>query len=89
MSPNLTPEQKARDTIDRKLIASGWVIQDMNTLNFSANSGIVAKEYQTDAGVADYLLFLNRQPIGVIEAKREEEGRHNTTIEKESSEYAN
>jgi len=88
MIPNLTPEQKARNTIDRKLIASGWVIQDMHTLNFSANPGIVVKEYQTDAGFADYMLFINRQPVGVIEAKREEEAHHITTVEEQSGDYA-
>ena len=68
MTPNPTPEQKAREKIDKMLNASGWVIQDMNTLNFSANPGIAVREYQTEAGYADYVLFIGRKPAGVIEA---------------------
>ena len=80
MTPKLTPEQNAREKIDRKLIASKWEIQDMKTLDFSVNPGIALREYHTDAGFADYVLFLSRQPVGVIEAKREEEGHHLTPL---------
>jgi len=86
--PNLTPEQKAREKIDRMLNASGWVIKDMNTINFSAHFGIAVREYQTEAGYADYVLFLDRIPVGVIEAKREEEGHHLTVVEEQSAGYA-
>ena len=36
--------------------------------------GVAVREYQTDIGPADYVLFVNRLPVGVIEAKREKEG---------------
>jgi len=32
------------------------------------------REYQTDVAPADYVLFVDRKPIGIIEAKREDEG---------------
>lgn len=32
----MTPEQKAREIIDAKLIQSGWIIQDVKQLNPSA-----------------------------------------------------
>ena len=70
---NQNPEQLARDEIDRQLIACGWVIQDKNTINLSANLGVAVREYQTDVGPADYVLFVNKKPVGIIEAKREEE----------------
>lgn len=47
------------------------------------------REYQTDAGQADYVLFINRKPVGVIEAKREEEGVNLTMVEEQSVRYAN
>jgi len=34
---NLTPEQKARKTIDRMLELSGWALQDNDTADFSAS----------------------------------------------------
>ena len=85
---NLTPEQKAREKIDQMLEASGWVIQNMDTLDFSNHMGVAVREYQTEAGYADYILFLNRKPVGVIEAKREEEGHHLTVVEEQSGDYA-
>lgn len=76
----MTPEAKAREIIDRKLEQAGWVIQDMKQLNLSASPGIAIREFPTDTGPADYVLFVNRQPVGVIEAKkrrrRREHNRH-------------
>ncbi len=85
---NQNPEQKARDIIDRQLIACGWQIQDKNKINLSAAIGIAVREYQTDVGPADYVLFVDRKPVGLIEAKREEEGIHLTVHEQQSAEYA-
>ena len=48
---NQTPEQRARDRIDRKLIAAGWVIQDKKAINLNAGPGVAVREYQTDAGL--------------------------------------
>ncbi len=39
-------------------------------------------------GSADYILFVNKKPVGVIEAKREEEGVRLTTHEEQSADYA-
>ena len=33
----MSPEEKARQIIDDKLIKSGWVIQDMKDINLSAS----------------------------------------------------
>ncbi|MCU7491349.1 MAG: hypothetical protein HF312_05380 [Ignavibacteria bacterium] len=85
---NKNPEQEARDNIDRQLIACGWVIQDKKKINLSAAMGVAVREYQTDAGPADYILFVDKKPVGIIEAKREEEGLHLTSVEDQSSGYA-
>lgn len=88
MGRNQSPEQEARDKIDEKLGASGWVVQQKNKLNWSAADGIAVKEYLTDVGPADYVLFVDKSPVGIIEAKKEEEGHRLTVVEEQSGEYA-
>ena len=85
---NQTPEQKARDEIDKMLISAGWVVQSKNKVNLSAGKGVAVREYQTDVGPADYVLFVDGKPVGVIEAKREEEGERLTAHEEQSASYA-
>lgn len=87
-SINQNPEQKVRDEIDKMLVASGWVVQSKNEINFAAGKGVAIREYQTDVGPADYVLFVNQKPVGIIEAKREEEGQKLTVVEDQSTEYA-
>lgn len=84
----MTPEAKARALIDSKLEAAGWVIQDMKQINLGAASGVAVREYPTDTGPADYLLFVDRQPVGVIEAKRDEAGENLTAHEAQTERYA-
>ena len=67
----LTPEQQARLNIDNQLIKAGWLVQDLKEFNPSAGLGIAVREYPTESGSADYILFINRKPVGVIEAKKE------------------
>ena len=88
-SMNQNPEQIARDKIDSLLEQAGWKIQSKNKIDFSAGLGIAVREYQTDVGPADYVLFVNRKPVGIIEAKREEEGVNLTVVAEQSSRYAN
>ncbi|MCB8930266.1 MAG: DEAD/DEAH box helicase family protein [Bacteroidetes bacterium] len=88
--PNQNPEQIARDNIDKQLIACGWVIQDKDKINLNAAFGVVVRYYLTQDGKeTDYVLFIDKKPVGVIEAKREEEGHRLTTVEEQSNEYAN
>lgn len=88
VEPNRTPEQQARDTIDAKLEQAGWLVQSRRKINFGAGPGIAVREYQTDIGPADYVLFVDRKPVGVIEAKPEERGHNITTVEEQSASYA-
>jgi len=67
----LLPEQQARLNIDRLLIQAGWVIQDFKQVNPGASFGIAIREYPLRDGFADYLLFVDRKPFGVIGAKTE------------------
>ncbi|MDE0514426.1 MAG: DEAD/DEAH box helicase family protein [Gammaproteobacteria bacterium] len=85
---NQNPEQIARDNIDSQLIEAGWLVQSRDEVDLSAGPGVAVRECQTDIGPADYVLFVDRKPVGVIEAKREEEGERLTTVEYQSSGYA-
>ena len=85
---NKNPEQIARDNIDKMLRDAGWVIQSKSKINLAANKGVAIREYQTDIGPADYVLFVDKNPVGVIEAKREDEGHRLTVVEEQSSDYA-
>ena len=71
---NQNPEQIARDAIDKQLAACGWAIQDHKKINLQASAGVAVREYRTDVGPVDYVLFVDGKPVGVIEAKRKEEG---------------
>jgi type I restriction enzyme, R subunit len=88
MALNQNPEQLARDNIDALLRQSGWVIQNKNQLNLNDGSGQAVREYQTDTGPADYILFVDRKPVGVIEAKAEHHGHRITAVEDQTAEYA-
>lgn len=84
----MTPEAQARSRIDARLHQAGWAVQDVQQLNLGAAQGVAVREYPTDSGPADYLLFIDRQPVGVIEAKRDEAGEHITTVESQIARYA-
>ena len=87
-SANRTPEQAARQNIDRMLSQAGWAVQDNKKIDFGAASGIAVREYPTDTGPADYALFVDRKPVGVVEAKPESSGQKITTVEEQSGRYA-
>ena len=84
----MSPEEKARLVIDRKLTQSGWVIQDLRQLNLSAALGVAVREFPTSNGEVDYALFVEGVPVGVVEAKREEKGEDITTVESQPARYA-
>lgn len=65
----LTPEARVRMEIDRQLQACGWVVQDYQSAAVAAAPGVAVREVPTEAGPADYVLFVDRQAVGVIEAK--------------------
>ncbi len=85
----MSPEEKARQIIDQKLIQSGWIIQDTKQMNISASLGVAVREFPTSTGKVDYALFVNSVPVGVIEAKRGEKGEDITSVEQQSVRYAN
>ena len=84
----MTPEAKARQAIDKRLEQSGWIIQDMREVNPMAAPGVAVREYPTSTGPVDYALFVDGRPVGVVEAKRDDEGENITAVETQSGRYA-
>jgi type I restriction enzyme, R subunit len=84
----MSPEQKARLVIDTKLAQAGWTVQDYRALDLSAGLGVAVREHPTDTGPADYMLYVDREPVGVIEAKRDEAGENLTATERQTEGYA-
>jgi len=85
---NQNPEQIARDRIDEMLRQAGWAVQSKKDIDFSASRGVAIREYQTSVGPADYVLFVEQVPVGIIEAKKEDEGHRLTVVEEQSKTYA-
>src|SRR5437868_13562329 len=89
MPANQNAEQVARDRIDNMLADSGWFVQSKKSIDFNAGPGIAVREYQTDIGPADYVLFVDKKATGVIEAKKEELGHKLTQAEDQTAGYGN
>jgi type I restriction enzyme R subunit len=81
----LTPEQKARQTIDQQLVAAGWVLQDRDQLNRLAAPGVAVREFPTASGPADYALLVDGKLVGVVEAKKE--GTSLTAVAEQTARY--
>ncbi|MGD1057708.1 MAG: DEAD/DEAH box helicase family protein [Solirubrobacteraceae bacterium] len=80
-------EAKARKAIDRQLVAAGWVVQSANRVAVNAGPGVAIREFVLEKphGRVDYLLFLDGQPAGVIEAKPD--GTTLVEVEAQSGKY--
>lgn len=64
-----TPEEQARELIDAKLAAAGWVVQPYRDMNLGAGPGLAVTEFPGAHGEADYLLYVDGKALGVVEAK--------------------
>ncbi|MFI7279904.1 DEAD/DEAH box helicase family protein [Micromonospora chersina] len=84
----LAAEQRARVLIDRQLTAAGWQVQDRKAMNLFASQGVAVREVvmAKGHGRADYLLYVDRRAVGVIEAKPE--GTPLSGVEWQSARYA-
>ncbi len=79
------PEARARQNIDDLLTAAGWAVQDHAAMNLGAARGVAVQEFPLKTGYADYLLFVDRNAIGAIEAKKE--GTPLAGVELQSEKY--
>lgn len=69
----MTPEARARQTIDTLLAQAGCAVCDMAQANIHAGVGVAIREFPLAAGhgFADYLLYVNGKACGVIVAKKQ------------------
>ena len=84
----MTPEQEARVNIDRLLEQAGWSVQNADSINLYAGSGVAVREFplKSGHGAADYLLYVNQKAAGIVEAKPE--GSTLTGVEVQSEKYS-
>ena len=81
-----SPEELARENIDKLLTACGWILQNRSTINLSASRGVAIREaLLKHRDEVDYLLFVDRKAIGTVEAKPE--GYTLTGVEEQSGKY--
>ena len=66
------PEEEARKQIDEALMLAGWAVQDAGAVNVDAARGVAIREFPLAKGfgTADYLLYIDGQAAGVLEAKK-------------------
>ncbi|HUY99236.1 MAG TPA: hypothetical protein VMU89_02725, partial [Thermomicrobiaceae bacterium] len=82
----LRPEQVARGAIDEALAEAGWAVQDAAGMNLYAGRGVAVREFPLATGPADYLLYVDGQAVGVVEAKPE--GTTLTGVELQAEKYS-
>ncbi|MDQ3363599.1 MAG: DEAD/DEAH box helicase family protein, partial [Actinomycetota bacterium] len=84
----MTPEERARKEIDRRLVEAGWMVQDYAGMNIRAAEGIAVREFplRKGHGTVDYMLYANGKAIGSVEAKPE--GHTLRGVETQSGKYA-
>jgi type I restriction enzyme R subunit len=84
----MTPEARARQSIDALLAAAGWHVCNVADANIHAARGVAIREFPLNPGhgFADYLLYIDAKAAGVIEAKKE--GATLTGVEVQSARYA-
>ena len=84
----LAREARARMRIDEMLGLAGWAVQDADKVNLAAGRGVAVREFvlAPGHGRADYLLFVDRKPLGVLEAKPE--GTILANVEPQRDDYA-
>src|SRR5689334_2916683 len=69
------------------LVAAGWVVQSAARVNLRASLGVAVREFvlKSPHGRVDYLLFVDGQAVGVLEAKKE--GQPLVGVEWQSARY--
>jgi type I restriction enzyme R subunit len=83
-----SPEARARKNIDQLLTAASWFVQSRDEVNLTAGRGIAIREFPVKPGFgeADYLLYMDRQALGIVEEKKE--GGTLTAFEGQTAKYS-
>jgi hypothetical protein len=66
----LSPEQHAREEINRQLLDAGWIIQNVDEIDITKGSGIAIRQSPLKQGhvAADYLRYGDGETFGVSHA---------------------
>src|SRR5437899_12792435 len=83
-----SPEARARENIDTQLAEAGWIVQSRDETNITAGRGVAICYFPLKSGYgeADYLLYVDAIPAGVVEAKKE--GETLTSFEIQTEKYS-
>jgi type I restriction enzyme R subunit len=65
-----TPEDKARENIDRLLTQAGWAVRDQSDANILAYRGLAIRNFtlKPGHGFANFLLYVDDRAMAVIDA---------------------
>ncbi len=81
-----SPEELARENIDKLLTRCGWRVQNRKSINLDAARGVAIREALLKGrDEVDYLLFVDKKAIGTVEAKPE--GHTLVGVEEQSGKY--
>src|SRR5438093_2863923 len=80
-------EAKACEKIGALLAQAGWLVQEREEMNRTAGDSIAVREYKLEQGhgYVDYLLFVDGNALGVVEAKPA--GYSFTSVEVQANKY--
>ena len=84
--PN-TPEDRAREKIDRLLQLAGWRIFDRDNADIDTPGTMIRQFPVSGGGIADYAIYVSGKCAGVIEAKAS--GISLSGVESQAREYIN
>jgi type I restriction enzyme R subunit len=65
-----TAEQLIHKTIDTLLERSGWIVQSYEKIDPAAGRGLAVRDIRLVEGHCDYLLLLDRNPVGFVKARK-------------------
>ena len=84
----MTPEEKARQKIDRMFADAGWDVIDREEYSAGMTAVAIREGLLKGNKEADYFLFLNGKAVGVLEAKREEVDVTDQCVCEQAEDYA-
>ena len=84
----MTPEEKARQKIDRMFTDAGWDVIDREEYSAGMTAVAIREGLLKGNKEADYFLFLNGKAVGVLEAKRAEVDVTDQCVCEQAEDYA-
>lgn len=84
----MTPEEKARQKIDRMFRDAGWDVIDREEYSAGMTAVAIREGLLKGNKEADYFLFLNGKAVGVLEAKRAEVDVTDQCVCEQAEDYA-